>query len=75
MTPKLTPWFHAGEKPVREGVYMLRDGFGKQLGYQYWDGVSWHCWCESIGGARLESTADRECQNDPWRGLSQEPTP
>ena len=76
--PKLTPWFPGSVKPVRKGVYMLRSGTGRVVGYQYWNGKHWGYWCDTVEEAAASKGcgyAATEFQNDAWRGLAQEPKP
>ena len=73
---KLTPWFHSGVKPVRPGVYQQMCGKRLEVGYQRWDGTVWYGWCFTPAqAARSTVPARTEHQNDPWRGLAQEPRP
>lgn len=74
MSEKLTPWFPGNVKPVRAGIYQQLSGFGKEIGYQRWDGKQWSVWCFSKEAAEsTTSVAANFFQNDPWRGLAKEP--
>lgn len=71
---KLTPWFPGEVKPVRQGVYQQKSGFGDSIGYQFWDGRQWCGWCKTPDGAENDrGAADIRHQNDRWRGLAQDP--
>lgn len=69
---KLTPWFPAGMKPARPGVYktvFVSDG---RTGYSRWNGMEW--------GHQFKSRSDAENINmgcgeqfKIWRGLAEEP--
>lgn len=68
---KLTPWFHGTIKPVRKGVYMLKDGFRDKIGYQYWNGEHWGVWCFTPQDAnRFRRICDMRFQYDQWRGVA-----
>ena len=77
MSKKLTPWYPGHIKPVRPGVYQQRSGYEKRLGFQWWNGKKWSSWFSSAESALLHGRngppADLRFQNDPWRGLAQEP--
>jgi hypothetical protein len=65
-----TEWFPGHIKPYRKGVYQQKCGFGKELGYQRWDGESWSHWVRSP-----EQAANSFCcldTQDPWRGIKKE---
>lgn len=71
----LTPWFD-GKKytPARPGVYMQRCGYGKDVGYQRWDGSYWYGWCyRAEDAAKQIVVVDLAYQNDDWRGLREGP--
>jgi hypothetical protein len=72
MTDKLTPWYPGHIKPVHIGVYQQKDGFGKVVGYQYWNGQRWGLWGSTIESAlfQYEVSAGDRWQNDSWRGLT-----
>lgn len=78
MSKKLTPWFPGDVKPVRSGVYFVRQlsndcksGDVIFEGYCYWSGVRW-------GSVTLEKAHAKKLavppgfQNKPWRGLTKE---
>lgn len=72
---KLTPWFDGSVKPSRIGVYMQKDAFGARDGFQHWDGKLWRGWGHTISEARRlkDLEIDFKHQNDPWRGLAEDP--
>ena len=72
MSEKLTPWFPGDVKPVYPGPYQQKCGFGRDIGYQFWDGNTWFSWRRTINQAMKEYEAGyKSCtQNDPWRGLT-----
>ena len=70
---KFTEWYPGDVKPVRPGVYQQRNSCG-HIGYQRWDGRKWRTWFYSPEYAsKARSYAARGFQNDPWRGLAQDP--
>lgn len=74
MAAKLTPWFQGSIKPARPGVYQQHCGNGIEIGYQRWDGQHWYCWAATAEKAETTPIkADPWFQNDPWRGLAEEP--
>lgn len=70
-----TPWFPAGTKPVRVGVYETRCPFNPALPvwFQRWDGKRWGLTARYIECAgdfpHLES---KQRPNPEWRGLTKE---
>lgn len=71
---KLTPWFPASVKPVRDGVYQtrpVRNTDGPE--YQHWNGVFWGRVCSTSNSAYLDRNYRSIFQNDQWRGLAKEP--
>lgn len=78
MSRKLTPWFPADVKPVRDGIYFVRQlrddrksGIVIFEGYCYWIGSRWGSASGSKAGAKRMKN-DRGFQNKPWRGLTKE---
>jgi hypothetical protein len=70
MSGKLTPWFPGSIKPVRTGVYQqMAKGV---IGYQLWTGSYWSLWHQSASVA-AQCKDYSWFQNDPWRGLAQDP--
>lgn len=70
---KLTPWYPGHIKPARSGVYQQLAC--KQIGYMRWDGLRWYLWDQSKEVAtRCAWPADLAYQNDPWRGLAEDPS-
>jgi hypothetical protein len=71
---KLTEWYPGDVKPVRSGVYQQWDGRGWTIGYQRWNGRKWYAWFDCPEAASTtHCAASSEFQNDPWRGLAQDP--
>ena len=71
MTNKCTPWFPGHIKPVRQGVYQLKNKGA--IGYQRWDGQMWHAWRSSPDdAAKVDWVLSDIFQNDPWRGLKKQ---
>jgi hypothetical protein len=67
---KLTPWFPANVKPVRVGVYQVRDTDTLPW-YRRWDGAHWHIGAESV---RIAAATSMPIDSQlPWRGLAEEP--
>lgn len=74
MGQKLTPWFLNGEKPIRDGVYQQMLGTDKTIGYQRFQNGVWYAWRKTPKEADLASSpANIFYQNDPWRGLAEDP--
>jgi hypothetical protein len=72
---KLTPWFPGDMNPARPGVYQQRDGFGREIGYQRWDGFRWYIWYRTPQKAADSTTpAALSGQFKDWRGLAQPTT-
>jgi len=74
MTDKLTPWFPAHIKPVRVGVYEIKEPDGT-LFYNKWDGKNWHWGSKSKYKSEQNihpmNVADADRLIARWRGLSQ----
>jgi hypothetical protein len=72
MSKKLTPWFPASVKPVREGVYQ-RD-WSSRPGYALWSEGVWH-WTSWVSAAEaaVESGISRATAAIRWRGLASDP--
>jgi hypothetical protein len=81
MSEKLTPWFPADVKPVRNGVYEVESRVHRA--FAYWNGerFGWRCW-ELPGLGAEEAAIDAfhmrraETCLEPrvsWRGLAKEP--
>jgi hypothetical protein len=78
MSRKLTPWFPADVKPVRAGIYFVRqlhNDCKSEIvifeGYCYWSGSRWGSASGTKAGAE-KLKGDRGFQNKPWRGLTKE---
>lgn len=69
---RLTDWFPANVKPVREGVYATK--FGRHEGFSHWSGQVWSNQYRSIA---LLLTGGRDWglggQLKEWRGLAEKP--
>jgi hypothetical protein len=75
-TPKLTPWFTNGEKPVHVGVYNVSCRREKQSGiwYAYWDGERFHFFESSVKCAyemEVCESRDHVLTKGSWRGLAE----
>lgn len=72
MSGELTPWFPADVKPVRKGVYEVRD-FNIEKEYSFWDGVEWKArqLTPSHAALRLHKA---HTQEKKWRGLASDPS-
>ena len=70
---KLTPWYSAGTKPARVGVYETRTpGRSRNNVYQFWDGNYWNFLCISVAQAADEASKGKSFyQNEEWRGFAQ----
>lgn len=68
MSKKQTPltWI-TDRKTAVPGVYQTRDGHGRDLGFQRWDGQVWYTWSRDPATARAsEHRASSDTQSDPW---------
>jgi hypothetical protein len=66
---KLTPWFNAGVKPVRPGIYQRQH---KKLGfsvYAKWDGKQWCLGVTSKEAAENYSMPSTNQTGFLWRGV------
>lgn len=77
---EVTEWFPADVKPAYVGVYQQMCGYGKTLGYQYWDGEHWYPWHRNADDAfarykcsDIENLIRDSVTADPWRGLKEKP--
>ncbi|WP_395009808.1 hypothetical protein [Undibacterium sp.] len=70
--PKLTKWFDGSVKPVRDGVYERKYPGEPESVYNKFANGKWY-----VGGWTIEQADFKsgisEYQNDPWRGLTQNP--
>jgi len=64
---KLTPWFPADVKPVRDGVYKTAHG------YQFWSGKFWGGWSSTKEIAYCNRFMWSSAQQDKWCGLASDP--
>lgn len=67
---KLTEWYPADVKPVREGVYQV-DIYGASW-FSYWDGERWGWASGNKREAEInrdEATAMWDRKNVMWRGI------
>lgn len=69
---KLTPWFPANVKPVREGIYIATVVRGDTF-YRYWDGKVWHCGGDTVAKAAANRGFWRFQNQIRWRGLAEKP--
>ena len=68
---KLTPWFPAGVRPMRNGFY-LRD-YRPTIAYSYWDGECWSMGCFDINDHKFTKSEPSAFQGLRWRGLAEQP--
>jgi hypothetical protein len=68
---KLTKWFPAGVKPVRQGWYE-RD-YRPEPAYSYWNGHFWSSGVLNLMDHRLTRYTVSPFQNKRWRGLAHPP--
>ena len=67
---KKTAWFPGDVRPVRIGVYETEDS---EPCFQFWSGNEWgHCAGNVAAAVRLRKHRSA-FQNNPWRGLAQNP--
>jgi len=70
--PKLTQWFDGSVKPVRDGVYERKYPDEVRSVYcKFVDGKWWRGGWDIEEASRIRTISDY--QNDPWRGLAQNP--
>ena len=81
MNEELTPWFPDTVKPVRKGVYLIKEGGlceGMTL-YSYFDGEKWGWFSKYMEDALSEYMGSGDFTNDGlyeglvWRGLANNP--
>ena len=72
---KLTPWYPPEVKPVRKGVYEVREEvFGKWTVFAYWNGKRFgYRETESIRAYDKRDHPTGLSATAPWRGLAEEP--
>jgi hypothetical protein len=73
---KHTPWFSANVKPVRAGVYEIKNiSFRKKKLYRYWNGKRWCSGATTPNSAILKFKVFGTGAPVvlPWRGLAEEP--
>lgn len=73
-TPKLTPWYPADVKPVRDGVYETAIEESTSTFFQYWLDGKWR-YCSRTperAVSRLQRNPSN-CQDRVWRGLAEDP--
>lgn len=65
---RLTPWYPANIKPVREGPYQTKvQGY---LGYSFWSDGRWGNQCGSVADLCLQGGRMPGEQNKEWRGMA-----
>ena len=67
MTKKMTRWFQPHEKPVRKGVYEIKD-FNPNTVFAYWNGHKWMCSFDAIDIAS-HCRYETSWQDKSWRGF------
>lgn len=82
---QLTDWFPADVKPVRKGVYQVRDSGGYAIsltvGFAYWDGnkFGFRAFMPRTDTGNIERAYDLRTLPTswpalvPWRGLAEKP--
>ena len=78
MSAAVTPWFDAGVKPVRKGVYetdIPKCIYNAEQSFQCWDGRTWRGYSNTPNNAANSVNAEFESshQNVQWRGLAANP--
>lgn len=68
----LTPWFPGKTKPARDGVYE-RDHTSWGHSYSLFTKGRWKFPGRTPQEAAIQDV-DSDCQRDPWRGLTQDPS-
>jgi hypothetical protein len=74
MTKELTPWFPAGIKPKRNGVYRTRTNASS--GYSLWVSGKWAWQCRTPDEAQEDGVSygtTGATQDKEWRGLATKP--
>lgn len=74
---KLTPWFPASVKPVRDGVYQVHTPNCLANKFAYFDKLGWRLCADCERDAKKEKfrTNDMHCssmnlKNSKWRGIA-----
>jgi hypothetical protein len=67
---KYTTWFPHDVKPVRAGVYEIKES-GLLRWYRRWSGKRWYVGSSSVDEAAKE-TEELLYTNEMWRGLAKE---
>jgi len=67
-----TPWFPAGTKPVRPGVYQTRSPYTGLISYQRWNGCRWCAFAPTIWQAQGAVQPSITRPKPAWRGLTSE---
>ena len=76
---RLTDWFPADVKPVREGVYEIKYADDDGRCFAHWNGAYWtHAhwqWGATVSAtiARAAANASHDFSELPWRGLAEKP--
>ena len=72
--PKLTPWYPASVKPVREGVYPTSIYYWRgeiEYGYSNWNGSRWSMQAATPHDAKARGFFLNAARQDKrWRGLA-----
>lgn len=70
---KLTPWFPKSIKPVRVGVYQIRDPWTQQsIGkttFRHWNGRRWGLACSDPSLCRPANYWNHGQEMTGWRGI------
>ena len=71
---KVTPWFPPEIKPVRNGIYKVKDSPRNQHWYRYWD-CNNHKWGAAATSPEAASALSKSYwfQESEWRGLARKP--
>jgi len=72
---KVTTWFEPSQKPVRVGMYQVKNFLGViAVGFcwSYWDGKKWGFQCDTKKEAFDYRNPTSCFQSKMWRGLTHE---
>ena len=74
---KLTKWFPADSRPLRNGVYQRLLGYqrlsGEFIAFSYWDGEGWGVAEKYPNLAYVNRGGIYSDRKSPWRGLLEKP--
>lgn len=73
MSEQLTDWFPASVKPLRPGVYEVKNTYDTTRWFSFFDGYEFKWWDMTVGAAFSRRAAETNAEADFWRGLAADP--